>query len=220
MPERVAFFQNFRTKIGSYQAELEFTPEQIAAMETLAGEFIASYSWVNSCEATMKAAFAWRDMIFGSRAAEGDVVPEAPMFPTPPSLSGSRGIVEQMYKFRRQIVSRAGYSPAIGADLGIIGAAESKTSPASLSPELKISVSEGNQISVAGSMQKMPAIVIEYKPENGTWSNAAFLTNLPMTICIATEASPGAERGTVRAVFFNKNAQCGNYSAEYPVVLF
>jgi hypothetical protein len=219
MPERLTFFQNFRAKIGAYQSELEFSPEQIAAMEIVADEFIASYGWVKSCEATLKAAFAWRDGIYGSASA-GSGVLEAPAFPPPPVVSGANNIIEAIYAFRRQIVTRPGYTESIGRDLGIIGAAKSKTRLAEISPSLRISVSEGNQLSVAGSMQKMPAMMIEYKPENGQWSTAGFLTNLPGTINISPADAAGLERGSVRAVFFQKNAKCGSYSSEYPVVLY
>ena len=220
MPERLVFFQNFRAKIGKYETELGFTPEQISAMETLADEFVAAYTWVKSCELTLKAAFAWRDTIFENTEEEGADVPTPPAFPPPPSLSGGQAIVEQMYKFRRQIVSRPGYTSAIGRDLGIIGAEVSVTQPSMLAPDLRVSVSEGNAVSISGNMQKMQAIFIEYRPENGDWTRTAFLTNLPATVNIAPQNSLAAERGSIRAVFYKKNAPCGNYSPDYPVVLY
>ncbi len=219
MPERQAFFLNFRRKIGKYQAELGFSTEQIAEMQTLADDFMASYSWVISCEATMKAAFAWRDSLYEMPSPDAGAS-EAPVFPVPPVVNGGKGIIERMYKFRRQIVASGGYSESIGADLGIIGAVEQPLRTAQLSPTLKISTAQGRNVFIGGSMKKMPAIMIEYKPEHGEWIRAAFLQNLPTTINLPADDPAIAERGTVRAVYFQKNEQCGNYSAEYPVVLY
>lgn len=219
MPGRLAFFQNFRVKIGKYGPELGFPPEKVEAMENLADEFIASYTWVRSCEATMKAAFAWRDAVYGDWESGMDA-PAAPVFPPPPLLNSKQGIIERMYKFRGQIVSSPAYTEGLGRDLGLVGAEIQRPQAASLAPELRVSSTAGHTVSIAGNMRKMNAVAVEYKPQNGNWSLAAFLTNLPASVVIAP-AEPGAlERGSIRAIFYRKNEPFGNYSVEYPVVLY
>lgn len=219
MPERISFFQNFGVKIAKYQDVLGFSPEQIAEMEQVSADYIAAYSWVYSCEASMRAAYAWRDELYGE-PAEVAASPPAPVFPDPPVIGSPRGLIERMYRFRRQIVSRDGYTADIGADLGLIGSTLTRSDLAEMAPNLNISTAEGNQLLIKGNMWKMPAVIIEYRPENGEWKNAAILTNLPASVNITTTDAEGPERGLVRAIYYGNNVTQGTYSPEYPVVIF
>jgi hypothetical protein len=56
-------------------------------------------------------------------------------------------------------------------------------------------------------------------PNGGDFAPVAFLTNTPGSFQI-TPANPNQpESGVIRAVYIKKNAEYGNYSANYPVTV-
>ena len=91
---------------------------------------------------------------------------------------------------------------------------------AEIVPNLKVTTASGYEITVAGSMQSMDAIRIEYQRIGGaSWSIAAFLTKLPGTFTITPQTPGEPEMGRIRGQFIKKNADFGNPSPEYPVTL-
>ena len=129
------------------------------------------------------------------------------------------GTVTQFFALRDLIVAMPGYNVGIGEDLGIVGSTVPPASPVSLAPDLKAVTSTGYWVNLSGSMKGMDALRVEYAPKGGNFTTVAFLTNTPAGFQI-TPANPNQpEMGQIRAVFIKKNADFGNYSANYPVTV-
>jgi hypothetical protein len=88
-----------------------------------------------------------------------------------------------------------------------------------VTPNLKTATSTGYWVNLSGSMQGMDALRVEYAPKGGAFKTVAFLTNTPGGFQITPLAAGQPETGHIRAVFIKKNAEFGNYSADYPVTL-
>lgn len=157
-------------------------------------------------------------MIFNGEPVGASAGP-CPQFSPGPVEAFTRGGVQQFSKLRDQILANNNYTNAIGEDLGLIGAEITPPSPESVSPNLKISVTEGDTVTVSGSMQGMNALKMMYTPKGGTAREVAFVTSTPAGFTI-TKTQPGVpENGELRAVFYKKNLPYGNQSPIYPITL-
>jgi hypothetical protein len=129
------------------------------------------------------------------------------------------GVVKRFMKLRDQIVAAPGFTTAIGEDLGVIGAETSKPAPESVIPVLKAETSTGYWVNLAGSMQGMDALKVEYSRNGSDFTTVAFLTNTPQGIQITPQTPNQPEKGFIRAKFIKKSEEVGQYSANYPVTL-
>ena len=68
-------------------------------------------------------------------------------------------------------------------------------------------------------MQGMDALRVEYAPNDGQFTNVAFLTNTPGGFQITPQTPGQPEAGRIRCVYIKRNAEFGNYSADYPVTV-
>jgi hypothetical protein len=218
MPDQLVLIQNFVKKIAGYAVPLAFTPAQIAAAEALCEAFIGAFSSTEQCKTTMQAMTQWRDEVFYGEPF-GTPAPAAPVFPVIGVVTYTRGVVKEFFDLRDLIVASPGYNVGIGEDLGIVGAEIAPIAPDLVSPNLKASTSAGYTVNLAGSMQGMDAMRVEYAPKGGNFTTVAFLTNTPGGFQITPANPNNPETGHIRAVFIKKNADFGNYSADYPVTL-
>ena len=135
-----------------------------------------------------------------------------------PVIDGSvyeRGLVDQFFDLRDQIVASDGYTVAIGEDLGIIGPESSNVVPADTAPDLRSITTNGNTVNISGSMQGMTVMRVEYAAKGQTYSSVAVITNLPATFTIAKTSPTAPEVGTIRSIFMKMNADFGMYSPNY-----
>ena len=92
--------------------------------------------------------------------------------------------------------------------------------PTDIAPNLKVTTSQGYEVNVAGTMQSMSGLRIQYKRQGGSgWATVGFLTNLPGSFEITPFAPGQSEMGNLRAIFIKKNVDFGDFSPEYPVTL-
>lgn len=218
MPDQLVLIQNFRGKIALYETPLGFTPADITAAQALCDAFVDAYNFTEQCKTTMQSTTKWRDMIMYGEPI-GTAAPAGPVFPAAPTKSYTRGVVNQFIQLRDRIVAAPGYTVSIGEDLGIVGAEVLPRPEQDVTPNLKTATSTGYWVNLSGSMQGMDALRVEYAPKGGTFKTVAFLTNTPGGFQIAPLAAGQPETGHIRAVFIKKNAEFGNYSADYPVTL-
>ena len=130
------------------------------------------------------------------------------------------GIIDKFREHRELIVASPGYTTAIGEDLMIVAPETEERGEGDVTPNLKITTDTGYKVAVAGSMQGMDALRVEYQRKGSdAWNIAAFLTKMPgeFTITPATPSQP--ESGRIRAVFIKKNTEFGNFSPEYPITV-
>lgn len=218
MPEQLVSIQNFRSKIESYATRLGLTPAQVTAAVALCDAFIGAVNATEQCRLTMVAMTAWREaVLYGS--PEGAPSPPAPVFPVVGATDYSNAVVSQFMRLRDLIVASPGYTLEIGEDLRIVGAENLPPSPANLRPEFKNVTVNGLTINVTGSMQGMDALRVEYSPKGGSFKTVAFLTNTPGGFQITPAAAGQPETGHIRAVYIKRNAEVGNFSADYPVTV-
>lgn len=220
LAERAAMFQNIKGKIGGYTAVLPLTAAQETRIVLICNIFNAIYTYVEAMRATTSSLIEWRDEIL-TGVPTGTAAPAAPAYSAIALPAGSfRGIMTEFKDLRELIVALPGYNDAIGEDLMIVGDEITPPNAPTLTPDLKVSVAPGYKVNIAGSLQSMDAMRIEYQ-RNGTntWPPVGFFTKMPGEITI-TPATPGQpEAGRVRAIFVQKNADVGNYSPEYPVTV-
>ena len=141
------------------------------------------------------------------------------MFPIGDLPAATRGVVTQFFSLRDQIVANNGYTLAMGEDLGIVGAEITPLAPNQMTPSLKPTVSMGNTVNIAGSMQGMDALRVEYQPAGGKFTTVAFLTKTPGGFQITPTNPNQPETGVIRAIFIKKNEELGNFSPSYPIMV-
>lgn len=218
LPAQQVLVQNFRVKIGSYAGALGLAAEQITASQALCDAFIGAFSLAEQSRSTMQALRQWRDIVFFGEPA-GEAAPDPPIFPAGGSPGYSNGIVKQFFAFRDMVISLPGYTSAIGEDLGILGPEITPAPEASVAPDLRVSVSNGNFVNISGSMQGLDAMRVEYSPKGGQFSAIAFLTKTPGGFAIDMAEPDKPQTGHIRAIFVKKNADYGNYSPAYPITI-
>ncbi|MFN0278087.1 MAG: hypothetical protein ACKVRN_05720, partial [Pyrinomonadaceae bacterium] len=151
----------------------------------------------------------------------GGAAPAPPTFPAYAPIAGSTiGIITAFRDFVDLIKASPGYTRAIGEDLMIVAVKPDALTEGEITPALKIKPTGGHTLEIAGSLQGLDAMRVEYiKDGTSTWHIAAFLTSLPGEISIALTTPGQPETGRIRAVLIKKNEEFGNFSPEYPVTL-
>ena len=218
MPGQLVVIQNFKAKIGNYATVLPLTAAQVAAAEELCDAFIGAFNAVEQCKQTMIAMTKWRDDIFTAEPV-GAAAPAAPVFPVVGTVNYSLGTQTQFFRLRDLIVASPGYTQAMGEDLGMVGATIIPPAPDQMTPQFKSVTVNGATVNVAGSMQGMDALRVEYAPNGGTFRTVAFLTNTPGGFTLTPQNPNQPEAGQIRAVYIKRNAEVGNFSASYPVMV-
>lgn len=218
MADQMALLNNFISKIGDYGTALGWTPAQVTAAEELCTQIVTAIGCADGCKSTMQGVTQRRDMVLGGGPL-GAAAGAPPAFPKPPLTTFRRGCVQQFMRLRDQIVANDGYTAAMGEALGLLGAEISPVLPESVAPSLKITVTDGDTVNVAGSMRGMNAMKMVYTPKGGEPREVAFITSTPagFTISKADPAQP--ENGELRAYFYKKNLPYGNPSPNYPITL-
>lgn len=218
MADQVALLNNFSAKIGNYVTVLGWTAAQLTVAEALCAQMVSAFNYADASRATMQSVTQWRDLVFYGEPAGSSAMP-IPEFTAVPDRTFVRGCVQQFTRLRDQIVANDNYTTAIGEDLGLLGPEITPPSPESVSPNLKITVTEGDSVTVAGSMKGMNAMKMVYTPKGGEPREVAFITSTPAGFTI-TKADPDKpENGELRAVFYKKNVPFGNPSPIYPITL-
>jgi len=210
--------QNFSMKIEGYAVPLGLSPAEVTDALGLCEAIMGAYTLTENSRATMQALTQWRDLVYTGEP-EGSAAPAAPVFPVAGALTYKVGSVKLFFALRDRIVASAGYTTAIGEDLGIIGSESAARPESEVTPDLKPTVSNGNFVNLAGSMQGMDALRVEYRTGTGEFQTVAFLTNTPGGFQITPTTPNQPEIGFLRAVFIKKNEEYGNFSPTYQVTV-
>jgi len=217
LPEQVTLLQNFAAKIVGYKDQLEWTDTQAEKAFDLSNSIISAINVASQCRATMQAVTNWREIVMYGEP-KGSPVGMAPLFPVIDGAAFVCGMVDQFFDLRDQIVANAGYTLAMGEDLGIVGPEIPGKIPSETAPDLRTVSTSSNVITITGSMQGLPVMRVEYAEKGQTYSSVAIVTNLPATIEVPmVDDTP--QVGTIRSIFVKNNADFGNYSPNYDVTL-
>lgn len=219
MSDQATLMQNFLAKIPNYGTVLGMTAAQVTAAQGLCSAFIGAFNATEQCRASMAAMTQWRDEVFSGEPV-GAAIPAPPVFPVVEEVAYTRGTIKQFFDVRDRILAAAGYTQAIGEDLGIIGPEVSRPAPGAIVPELRTETSTGYWVNLSGSMQGMDALKVEYSRDGGaSFTTVAFLTNTPGGFQITPQNPNQPEKGFVRAIYVKRNEEVGRYSANYPVTV-
>lgn len=219
LPAQQVLVQNIRAKIVGYAGAFGLAAEQISASQALCDAFIGAFNLAEQSRSTMQVLRQWRDIVFFGEPA-GEPAPDPPVFPTGGSPGYANGIVKQFFAFRDLVISLPGCTDSIGEDLAILGPEITPTPEASVAPDLRVSVSNGNFVNLTGSMQGLDAMRVEYSPKGGQFATIAFLTKTPGGFAIDMAEPDKPQAGHFRAIFVKKNADYGNYSPAYAITIF
>ena len=219
LQERAAWYDNFNIQIQLIGLTLGLTAGELAgiAKDNDNMQFVANV-------ATQLAAYRNAVRQYRVVFTEGNVGDPPPAFPADVTFTlpfpQPTGAFQRLDEFVKRIRVAPAYTAEIGALLDIIPSTPGETPEEEVQPDLKVSTETGYVVKVAGTMQSMDAIRIEYQRSGTTtWSLAAFFTNLPNEFTI-TPATPGApESGRIRAIFIKKSTDFGSFSPEYPITV-
>ena len=224
LPTRLAdllvMFTNIVAKISIYQPVLPLTIAQSIAITAIAQQFIDCYNYVEQAKTTNQSLVEWRNIIFNGDP-KGDAAQDPPTPGTPPDVTTwTIGIIDQFRDWVELIKASPGYTRAIGEDLMIVSVKGDELVEADVTPSLKVTASPGYEVDIAGSLQGMDALKVEYSRKGGTgFVLVGFLTKLPGSVLIAPHTPGEPETGNIRGHFIKKNVPFGNSSPEYPVTL-
>jgi hypothetical protein len=120
--DRLVWLQNFNLKIGLYVGTASITAGDV----TLVGNWLATYLWIiNRAEQIRTVSqdlTTWKSIFAdGPEGAALGAFPTAPVYPaTPPLFTPTAGMFLQLVRMAERIRNSAGYTQAIGEDLGIV----------------------------------------------------------------------------------------------------
>lgn len=215
---QVLLVQNFMAKITGYKVTFGWSSPQLALATDIANTIIQAITVTDQCRVAMVGTTNWREQVLYGEP-KGSPVSLAPVFPVIGQPTYNRGAVNMFFELRDQIVANAGYTEAIGMDLGLVGSEVPPPTPSDTAPVLKTVSASSNFVTITGSMQGMPVMRVEWKPQGQTYSSVAFVTNLPATIQIPKAQPENPENGQIRSIFVKNNGDFGSYSPNYDVTL-
>lgn len=215
-----AQMQTFKTAIAAHAAALGVAPAQVAAQAADADRF----TYELACLAIMRNGAqqwtAWKALSRVGGAAPTSGAPVAPVFPAAvPSVAP--GIEGRFRALVKQIKAHANYNPAIGAALGIEGAAQNAPDLASLRPEIEARAN-GNRVEVAWGWGGHSAHLdmLELQVDRGDGRGFALLAFDTTPGYVDTQSFPATPaRWTYKAIYHVGDAAVGHWSLPVSVVV-
>ena len=130
-------------------------------------------------------------------------------------LVGSTGIFERLDNLVGRIRLSEGYTPEIGAALGILPAQPSAPIPADdLQPSLKALAMPGSVVQVSFIRGNTNGVALETRVDNAdTWSDAGRFYSSPASLVIPENAQGLPRAVQMRARFIDGNTPVGQFSA-------
>jgi hypothetical protein len=220
LPEKLTVFENVRAKIDGYAPVLALTGDQLTRIKEICDTFIYAFTIVDQSKATMKSLLSWRDMILSNEMSSANL-PERPLFNNAlPPAGATAGIYAEFRKLIEIVKAAPGFTAAIGDDLKIMPPTRTAKALDEIVPSVKVSNAGGHSVRIAGSLDGMDAMRVEYL-RNGVekWSTIAFLTSLPETVSIEPAVKGEPESGGIRCILTKKNKDVGQYSAVMRVTI-
>lgn len=219
-PKQLVQFTNMKAKIEDYADILPLATAKVTRILLICDTFIAVYNFVEQSRAKMKSLTDWQDLIFtGEGGTQGEAAPAAPAFQALALPAGAFvGIFEEFLELVADIKRCDNYTRAIGEDLMIVEIEGEERDPNEMSPALTLKAS-GYKVKIEGSLQGMKAIRLEYLKKGANIPQTFFLNKLPGEITVIASEPNIPEAGQIRAVFFEDNADIGEWSPNYSITL-
>jgi hypothetical protein len=212
--ERVIWMDNFARKFAVVAASLGFTPAEVtsvnndlAMLQYLTGMVDMISTMKQSCVAYKKA------IAEGSLGKVGGAIPTLPTLPAAPALVPP-GIFARTRKLVQRIKYAPSYTSAIGKDLGIVGALQTKNTD-SLKPVIKL-VKHGTFVEVQWTKGAADAIRIEVDRNGEGWKFVA-IDAVPHYKDYTPVAQPAVWK--YRAIYLINDEIVGQWSDESSITV-
>jgi hypothetical protein len=224
-PSRVAdqilWLENFRNKLAGYQAALGLSDPQVAAAIADARWLVYVLgSWLPAVRAF---APACTDAATAAQTGSGSSPLELTVFTAPALPTGVApvlpGALTRIFALVGTIKDSAGFTEAIGTDLGLIGAGQTGPDMATIQPVLTLKV-QGATVLVGWGWQGFSAFLdqLELQVDRGAgWGPLAFDTTPNYTDTAPFPATPA--RWKYRAIYHAGDAPVGVWSAEVSIMV-
>jgi len=211
--ERAAWFKNFATKFAQIAPELGFSQTDIDEVnaDNAVIQFISTT--IYQTETYMKAVQAFHQIVTLGR--NGATTPDFPAFPTlniPPITP--TGIFDRLEHRVRRIRVAPGYSPSVGAVLGIIPRAPGPIELSEVVPTMKATATATDHTFVIRTSRgKFDGFVVETRRNlSNTWEPHGKFLRSPAEIAIAPKNPKEPEIIDVRIRMIKGNHPVGQYS--------
>ena len=211
------YLNNVAIKIPDYQVTLNYTLAEIEAVQQDAANYAYLLTLSNQLKQAVDVYYEFKRQMF--EGAEGPM-PDIPGFPgiSMPG-AGMAGIVTRAKLFKRNTMTRPGYTVLIGEALGMEKPVTPPPDPMLITPVLSATPIPDGKIQFKCSKMGMDAVRVEYKLPNvegwhpgGDFTTAKTVTSLPETLKV------NPEKVLYRARLLKKNEPIGQYSSVITVI--
>jgi hypothetical protein len=217
-PSRIAhqaeWLENFRLKLGGYEAVLELEAAVVTAAIADARWLVhVLLSWLNAARAFAPACTeAVEDALTGT----GNDPFILPVF-TPPALPAgvvpvNPGALNRIFALVQIIKNKAGYTDSIGDDLKIVGAEDASDHP---TPKVFLSLEHGDAgpfVRIRFFKYTHMGVVIESRRGAGAWEFLAIDTESPYDDLRALLVAGQTEAREYRLRYWDKGAANGEWT--------
>ena len=222
-PQQLVMFTNVKQKIDAYKVTLPLATDKVVRIILICDTFIALYNYVEQTRATVAQLTDYQNLILtADGGTQGEPAPAVPVFQTLALPSDAFvGIFEEFRKLVEDIKTADNYTRGIGEDLMIVAPEGTETPDELIVAAMKVQALPDYKVRVEGSLQKMQAMRIDWRPKAATaWrKGAGYLTKLPGEITIEPTVAGAPESGELRCVLIEKNEEIGQYSPNYPITI-
>ena len=223
LQERAAWFDNLALRFAQVAPGLGFLPAEVVTVQTDNTCLQDLASGKAQLDAFVEAVTQYRRNVL-----EGNIGEPTPVFPTAPTVTPAEqppaGIFQRLIELVARIRAAPGYTPEIGALLGIIpssastSGAGSGTDDGELKPVLKANAMPGNVVEVKFTRGHTDGIDVEIKIDNAaTWTSGGRFFKSPAALTIPDGTGlPHAVQ--IRARYLDGNAPVGQNSDTVNIV--
>ena len=219
--EQAAWFRNFAEVFASIALDLRFTQADIDSVladnevvQFLARDVTAMRMYERALRAFQRSMFYGRN---GARVAEFPAAPEQD-----PPLMVNRGIFERLERLVRRIRTMPGYTPSVGANLGIIPRNEKLPELAAFVPRFRIIPSQSRPYSfeVKTTRGKFDGFIVEHRRgASHEWERATLIAGSSGEIRVEPLVYGHPEMLNVRIRMCLGNDAVGSYSDQQSYII-
>jgi hypothetical protein len=219
--EQRAMYENVLQKIDDHKTAIAdfLTVERVARIKLICETYIAVYDYLQQAEARLDGFYKFQKDL--EKGDEGETVVEPPDFAKLTLPAGAfKGFVTEFRSVMGLLKRQDGYTAAIGADLKIVSVKGEPISPDQKQPAFKYEARQGFRLYVTGSMQGVRAVNFYYRRKGQTeFVFVGYLTRTPGEVHIPPAQAGTPEMGEIKAIFFEDNAEVGQFSTNTEITL-
>ena len=208
-PQRAVWLNRFAAGLPKYAAQLNTSAADVAQLTAEAAVFVHLCRTRAAFTGYAKALTSWRNAV-----RDGGKIGAFPQPPTlePPPPGAVAGIFKRAGQIAQRVKLSPGYSPPIGADLGLIAPKKHPVDLATVQPDIEVIARPGAQPFIKWKKGRMPGVQIYVDRGDGNFGH------------LTTDVTPGftdpfplPPRGTAavwryKAIYFKGDAQVGLWS--------